>query len=162
MSDQEMANRIHSILSSKAAMGMGYGEGAVEDIMELYGRGVRASGVRAGARRKRVVKKKSTKKITAAKRNPWIQFVKDYADSRGISYKEALQSKKACELYRKLGRMTVKEMPCRRRISGSKTTRRKSSSKKCPRGQKAKNVKSYYRSSGTYVRPYKKCIAGEY
>lgn len=185
MSDQQMANRLYSILKEKVAMGMGVSAGArrksgsktakrssscpvrrncprgsrktckageLEDIIDVFGRG----SMRKGS--------KSAKK--AARNNPWITYMKDYAEHHGISYKDALKSKKACAEYRKLGNYSVKEFPCKR--SGSKTAKKrtvsksKTAKKKCPKGTKAKMVQGYKRKSGKVIKPFRRCVkAGE-
>jgi len=160
-----MATRLHSILSRKAALGMGYGEGEgegeLEDVMQLYGRGVRAG--RGPS--------KASKRAAAA--NPWIQFIRAYADFHDISYKDALKSKAACKEYRQLGRMTVKEMPCMRK-SGSKTAKKRiikkrvvkrrlpvalqGSKRTCPKGKKPIKTKAYTRKTGKHVKSFYRCV----
>jgi hypothetical protein len=159
MSNQEMANHIHDILSKKAAMGMGYrkrgrtrslGRGELEDIMEIYGRGVMVGG--------RGPKKGSKKAKESATNNSWIQFIRKYAKDNHILYKDALKSKKACVAYRRdyLG-LKPKEFPCNRKKTGSKTTK-----KKCPKGEKLVRTKGYTKKSGKRVKPYHRCIAEGY
>lgn len=167
MSNQEMANRLHDILSSKAAMGMGVSAGArrrrggeVEDIMELYGRGVSA-----GARKKRTGSKTTRKKPGAIRsKNPWVNFVREYAYDNNMLYRDVLKSKAACREYREIHGATRKEVPCIRRKYGSKTAKkrvvkhRKVAKKTCRPGQKISKTKAYTRKSGKPIKKYKRCI----
>ena len=171
MSNQQMANRIHHILSDKAEMGMGVTAGELEDIMELYGRGgVRAAacgqGVMAGAK---LGKKRKACKLTPLPTNPWVRFIRDYACMNGITYKQALKSKRACAEYRKFGNYSKKDFPCKRKSTGSKTAKKKIvskkkkvvSKKKCAKGKKAVRTKAYTRSSGKQIKSYQRCIKGK-
>lgn len=202
MSDQQMANRLYSIFKEKAAMGMGVSAGArkksgsktakrskscpvrrncpkgsrkmckageLEDIMEVFGRGSMKKG------------SKSAKK--AARNNPWITFIKEYAAEQGMSYREALQSKRAhsayCQAYGrpakskacKSGSKTAKKKVTFKKkvVSKSKTAKKKAVSKsktakkKCPKGTKAKMVQGYKRKSGKQIKPFRRCVAaGEF
>lgn len=87
MSNKEIANRIHNILSEKASMGMGYTHG---------------EGKMKGSK----TKKKVGSKMMEKSNNPWINFIKKYAKEEGITYAEALRSKKASSEYKKRGSTT--------------------------------------------------------
>lgn len=143
MSNQEMANRIYDILSTKAALGMGRDS---EGILERYGRGVTAG--------------RGTKQ--GAKNNPWINCVKQYAKAKGITYKEALKSKGISsyyEKYKKSGKMktTTKKSSKPVKRSTSKAPKNKAK-KKCPKGTVAIPIRRYTRSDGTKIKSYEKCI----
>lgn len=122
MSDQEMAQRIKDILLTKAALGMGeddYG-GEIEDVESIYGRG--------GARKRRTGSKTKRKsKSSAPSHNPWIKFVKKYARAHGMTYGEALASKRTCVAYRRDRGYTRSRLPCKRapvrRRKGSKRSK---------------------------------------
>ena len=174
MSNQEMAEHLHDILSAKAAMGMGVvagarrrsgsktakrpyrrraGEGELEDIMELYGRGVTA-GYPLGSKGKfhrihsKVKGSKAAKAV--AKKNPWIQHVQAYrAKHPRLSYKEAIM--KAKSTYKKQGSKTAK-----RKVSKKKSKREDP----CPPGKRPSLIRPYTRSSGTKVPASYRCISG--
>lgn len=148
MSNQQMASRIHNILSSKAALGMG--EGEMEDLMEMYGRGVSTGGAR---RKKRGVSKSKTakKRKVSSKRttNPWILFVKRYIkDHPRMNYAEAIKSKKVRDAYYRGKKTGVR---CVRKVG-----------KTCKRGQKCVPVKGYTQKDGTKVKRTRKCIGRGY
>jgi len=166
MSNQEMANHLHDILSSKASMGMGrrrrggYGEGEVEDIMELYWRCGSA-----GARKKRSGSKTARKRPGAIKsKNPWVNFVREYAYDNNMLYRDVLKSKAACREYRQIHGATRKQVPCVRKKYGSKTAKkrvvkhRKVVKKRCPPGKRLDKTRSYTRKSGKHVKGYQRCI----
>jgi len=159
-----MAGRMYDILSTKAALGMGRDS---EGLMERYGSGrrrltrgglddeyhIEGHGVYAGRGPSRRSKK-------AAASNPWILFIKDYSNFHGISYKDALQSKKACAEYRKLANYTSKEFPCRRgaKRSTSKAPKRNVVNKKCPKGKKLVKTRAFTRKTGKKVKSFERCI----
>jgi hypothetical protein len=160
MSNQEQARRMYDILSTKAALGMGYGD---EDMYDIEGEGY---GTREGARKgwktrrrnmRKAARTKTAKRKTAKprKKNPWITFIKKYAAERGISYREALNSKRACLIYRREMGMSRADFPCDRDYP---VPVRRSGSKTCPRGKRIESVKGYTRSSGRKVAPFKRCI----
>ena len=180
-----MAEHLHDILSAKAAMGMGVvagarrkygsktakrsyrrraGEGELEDIMELYGRGVTA-GYPLGSKGKfhrihsKVKGSKAAKAV--AKKNPWIKHVQAYrAKHPKLSYQEAMR--KAGSTYKKQGSKTAK-----RKVTKSKTVKRKVSKKKstredpCPPGKRASVIRAYKRRSGKRIPASYRCITGE-
>jgi hypothetical protein len=126
MSDQEMAHRIKDILLTKAALGMGEGDyggdygGEIEDVESIYGRG--------GARKRRTGSKTKRKSKTGvSSHNPWIKFVKKYARAHGMTYGEALASKRTCVAYRRDQGYTRSRLPCKRepvrRRKGSKRSK---------------------------------------
>jgi hypothetical protein len=120
MSDQEMADHIKDILLTKASLGMGEGvrrrrrragegegvrrkkrrsrrmagEGELEDILQIYGRGVYVGG------KKKSGSKSRKGKTTGGKMNPWIKHVKKYAKDHGLTYAEALKSPRARSSYK--------------------------------------------------------------
>lgn len=151
MSNQEMSHRLYDILSTKASLGMGRDS---DGLLERYGHGVMA-GTGPSKRSK-----------SAAEFNPWIHFIKEYSERNGISYKDALKSKKACTEYRNLANYTTKQLPCKRtpvkrkpvKKSNSKAPKRKVTKKKCPKGKVAIPIHGYSRSDGTKIKKYEKCI----
>jgi hypothetical protein len=131
MSNQQMANRIHDILSSKAMMGMGrhrrYSRGYGDEEDDIYGRGVRAG---YGP---------SVKSEVAAKKNPWIKFVKKFAKEHGMTYAEALKNPATKKAYKQF-----------KGSKGSKTTKGKGAGtpknvKHCSKGKRLSKVKRYKR-----------------
>lgn len=97
----DLHDRVMEILHGKAKMGAG-GVGVGRGKKAGTKAGIRAKGKKAGTRAasckpKNPKRVKSGKK--AAKRNPWIDYVKAYALEYNISYKDAL--KKAGPSYRK-------------------------------------------------------------
>jgi hypothetical protein len=73
----------------------------------------------------------------AAARSPWIQWVKDYQDRYGVSYKVALS--KAGPSYRKFYGLAKKKSMKKKSMSGSKSMKKKSMKRKPKKNQK--NVK---------------------
>jgi hypothetical protein len=145
-----MANRLHAILSDKAAMGMGYrmknrvgyGDGELEDIMQLHGRGVMAGRYRAGFGTP-----------YGARSNPWIDFVRFYAEESGQSYADALQDPDTSSSYKeyKKGLDYRQGLPPRKPRLMNRTS--------CPKGKFLKPVKGYTRKKNNkQVKPYNKCI----
>lgn len=177
MSNQEMASRIHDILSEKAVMGMGRRKktaGELEDIMEIYGRGVAAGiamsengGVMAGGVRAGRGSKKG------AHKNLWIEFLKGYASDNGISYRDALQDPNAKAEYCHFYKQYLPEEYQGRFNQGclEKGHKKKSASKvykpittkgNCPRGKKIKKIRGYTTKTGKVVPSYEKCVAAGY
>lgn len=58
-----------------------------------------SGGVAVGGAKK---SKGSKKQKTAAKRNPWVLYVKEYADAHGMTYSEALKDPRTSASYHKL------------------------------------------------------------
>ena len=115
MSDKAMAERIYNILKQKESLGM----------------------LGAGGEEKSEKKSKVGKKV--AKRNPWINFIKEYQEKHGISYKEAMEEVKEKGLYK----------------SHKKN-------KKCPKGKKLQKVKGYKIKRGRkneLRKAYNRCVA---
>lgn len=137
--------------------------GEMDELLEMIGEGVRA-GVSAG-------RGPSAKSKAAAKRNPWVQYLKSHAKKHGITYGEAMADpsirKSYCAAYKKARPTSYsKSKACKsssktakkRTVSKSKTAKKKAvGSKKCKKGQRLASI-SYKRKSGKKIGPFKKCV----
>lgn len=154
MSGQQMASRLHNILSTKAALGMGYGEG-IEDLMEMYGRGAGATGGRKKRIKSKIPKRKASAKRTT---NRWTIFLRSKqvhdlyqkVKPKGKPRKGApnpwttfIKSKKLKDLYA--------------RSQGVSCVRKRA--KYCKKNQKCIPVKGYTQKDGTRVKRTRRCIA---
>lgn len=185
MSNQEMATRLHDILSAKASMGMGYGgrsrrmsRSYSEDMESPYGRAVYAG---VGSKR-------------GAKKNIWIEFLKFEAERTGHKYNEILKNKKLMErakknycdfireiqdeypdLYRKsscivgskkkisrsASRKKVSRTASKRKVSISSSKTKLVPKKECKPGMKIKEIypKKKYTVTGKKRKPYLRCVS---
>ncbi len=103
MDENYIRQRIDQILRQKIAMG-GCGDQGCD---MMYATGVNVGGRRRSRRRGGVLlggygNRKGA--LKAAKNSPWIQFVQDYKDRHGITYKQALlEAGPEYKRYKKIG-----------------------------------------------------------
>lgn len=124
-----ISNRIHDILSEKAAMGMGYGGITQKEISKLLREHERKEAIRRIANicnksKRKVMKKKSSPK----KLNEWQKFVKKHK-GKGLTLKQL------SEMYRK-----GKKSPVKKKASMKK----KAPVKKRGRPKKGGMMSDYY------------------